>query len=32
MATIKHKGMKAVTNFDISNYMDKLKVEKTDET
>lgn len=32
MAAIKHRGINAVTNFDISNYMDKLKVEKNDET
>jgi len=32
MAAIQHRGMNAVTNFDISNYMDKLKVEKNDET
>jgi len=32
MVAIKHKVMNAMTNFDISNYMDKLKVEKNDET
>jgi len=32
IVAIKHRGMNIVTNFDISNYMDKLKVEKNDET
>ncbi|KAK2407573.1 AP2 ethylene-responsive transcription factor [Trifolium repens] len=31
-AAIEYRGMNAVTNFDISNYIDKLKNKKNDET
>ncbi|GAU30428.1 hypothetical protein TSUD_364740 [Trifolium subterraneum] len=32
MAAIEYRGMNAVTNFDISNYVDKMKNKKNDET
>ena len=32
MEAIKHREMNVVTNFDICNYMEKLKVDKNNET